>query len=91
VDVATRRLFIIDSPAANLKYSIFNLQYSLLTPAAGHGFGQHRVDLVQYLAVIGTLGEGLLVDAFFAGTFDQIADFEIVFKFKRFLCHCIAR
>jgi hypothetical protein len=48
------------------------------------------VDLVQHLAVIGTLGEGLLVDAFFAGAFDQIADFEIVFKFKWLFGHCIA-
>jgi len=45
------------------------------------------VDFIQHLALIGTLGKGLLVDAFFAGAFDQIADFEIVFKFKRFFCH----
>jgi len=80
----------IDPPKAeNLKYSIFNLQYSLLTPAAGYGFRQHRVDFIQYLALVGTLGEGLLIDTFFAGAFDQIADFEIVFKFKCFFCHFI--
>ena len=63
--------------------------YALLTPGAGHGFGQHRVDFIQYLALVGTLGEGLLIDTFFAGAFDQIADFEVVFKFEYFFCHFI--
>jgi hypothetical protein len=61
--------------------------YSLFTPGAGNAFSQDRVDFIQYLALIGTLWESLLVDAFFAGAFDQITDFEIVFKFKRFFCH----
>jgi hypothetical protein len=81
------RLVKIESPEANLKYSIINLQYSLLTPGAGNAFSQDRVDFIQYLALIGTLWESLLVDAFFAGAFHQITDFEIVFKFKRFFCH----
>jgi len=59
----------------------------LLAPAAGHGFRQHRVDFIQHFALVGTLGEGLLIDTFFAGAFDQIADFEIVFKFEYFFCH----
>jgi len=42
------------------------------------------VDFIQHLALIGALGKGLLVDAFFAGAFYQIANFEIVFKFKYF-------
>jgi hypothetical protein len=45
------------------------------------------MDLIQHFALIGTLWKGLLVDAFFAGTFNQIADFEIVFKFERFFWH----
>jgi hypothetical protein len=45
------------------------------------------MDFIQHFALIGTLREDLLVDAFFAGTFNQIADFEIVFKFERFFCH----
>ena len=49
------------------------------------------MDFIQYFTVIGTLWESLLVNAFFAGAFDQITDFEIVFKFKRFFCHCISR
>ena len=39
--------------------------------------------------MIGTFGEDLLVDAFFAGTFHQIADIEIVFIFENFFCHSI--
>ncbi len=64
-----------------------NLKYSILASSAGYGFRQYRVDLIQHLALIGTLWEGLLVDAFFAGAFHQIADFEIVFKFKYFFWH----
>jgi len=64
--------------------------YALLTPGTGHRFHQNRVDFIQHLAVIGTLGESLLVDAFFAGAFHQIADFKIVFKFKGLFCHCIS-
>jgi len=63
--------------------------YALFTPAAGYGFSQHRVDLIQQLALIGTLGKGLLVDTFFAGAFYQVTDFKIVFIFKHFFCHFI--
>jgi len=45
------------------------------------------VDFIQYLALIGTFGKSLLVDAFFAGAFDQVADFEIVFEFEYFFWH----
>jgi hypothetical protein len=38
--------------------------------------------------MVGTLGEGFLPNAFFAGTFDKVSDFEIVFEFKIFFGHC---
>ena len=38
--------------------------------------------------MVGTLGEGFLPDAFFAGTLDKVSDFEIVFEFKIFFGHC---
>jgi len=63
--------------------------HSLSTPGAGHGFRQNCVDLIQRFAPIGTLWQGLLINAFFARAFDQIADFEIVFKFENFFCHGI--
>jgi len=68
-------------------YGFVNYQYSLFTPGTGYGFGQHRVDFIQHRALIGTFWKCLLVDAFFAGAFDEIADFEIVFKFEYFFCH----
>ena len=48
------------------------------------------MDFVQHLASIGTLGKGLVVDAFFAGAFHQIADFEVIFKFEWFFRHYVA-
>jgi hypothetical protein len=62
----------------------------LLAPGAGNGFRQQGMDLVQYFALIRTLGEGLLVDALLAGAFHQIADFEVVFEFKWFFRHYVA-
>jgi len=71
-----------------LQYSICNLHYSLLpAPGAGDGFGQNRVNFIQYFTFGAAFREGLSVDAFFAGTFDQIPDFEIIFIFKSFFCH----
>jgi hypothetical protein len=67
------------------------IESSIFAPGAGDGFRQNRVDFIQHLALIGTLWKDLLVDAFFAGAFHQIADFEIVFKFKSFFCHANSR
>jgi len=49
------------------------------------------VNFIQYRALVGTFWEGFLIDAFFAGAFHQIADFEIIFIFENFFCHCISR
>ena len=38
--------------------------------------------------MVGALGEGFFLDAFFAGTLDKVSDFEIVFEFKIFFGHC---
>ena len=45
------------------------------------------MNFIQKIAVVGTLGEGFLQDAFFAGTLDKVSDFEIVFEFKIFFWH----
>jgi hypothetical protein len=39
--------------------------------------------------MIGALGEGFLLNAFFAGALNQVSDFEIVFEFEFFFWHCI--
>jgi len=46
------------------------------------------MDFFQKIAMVGTLWEGFLPDTFFAGALNKITDFEIVFKFKIFFCHC---
>ena len=45
------------------------------------------MDLIQQDAFGCAFGQGLFQKAFFAGTFDKISDFEIVFIFKNFFCH----
>jgi hypothetical protein len=45
------------------------------------------MDFIQHFALIGTPGKGFLMDAFFAGALNQIADFEIVFVFENFFGH----
>jgi hypothetical protein len=35
--------------------------------------------------MFGTFGELFLLEAFFAGTFDKVADFEVIFKIIFFL------
>jgi len=39
--------------------------------------------------MIGALGEGFLLDTFFAGALNQVSNFEIVFEFEFFFWHCI--
>jgi hypothetical protein len=46
------------------------------------------VNFIQKIAMVGTLGEGFLLDAFFAGTLNKVSDFEIIFEFKIFFGHC---
>jgi len=45
------------------------------------------VNFIQNFALVGTFWEGFLIDAFFAGAFNQIADFEIIFVFEYFFWH----
>ena len=49
------------------------------------------VNFIQQTAFKGTLGQCLLQDTGFAGTFYKIPDFKIVFIFKVFLCHFFRR
>ena len=46
------------------------------------------MNLIQKIAMVGTLWEAFLSDAFFTGTLDEIPDFEIVFEFEIFFGHC---
>jgi len=48
------------------------------------------MDLVQLLAFVTALGKGLFAETFFAGAFNQVADFEVVFVFESFFWHEIA-
>ena len=75
---------------AYLKYSIYNLQYSLLfAPRTGHGFGQNRLDFIQQFAFTTALGKVIPLNAHFAWTLYQIPDFEIVFILEPFYGHFI--
>jgi len=49
------------------------------------------VNFIQQTAFKGTLGQCLLQDTGFAGTFYKIPDFKIIFIFKVFLCHFFRR
>jgi hypothetical protein len=84
--------FRIDSPACDelsRAEATFIIQYSfsLFASGAGHGFGQHGMDFVKYLALIRAFGKRFLVNAGLAGAFHQISDFKIVFIFKYFFYH----
>jgi hypothetical protein len=48
------------------------------------------MDLVQLFAFVAALWEGIFAETFFAGAFDQVADFEVVFVFENFFGHEIA-
>jgi hypothetical protein len=63
----------------------------LVAPGTGNRFAQNHLDLIQQFAFGTALWQGFLVDAFFAGTFYQIADLEIVFIFEPFFCHFLKR
>jgi len=45
------------------------------------------MDLIQLFAFVAALGEGIFAETFFAGAFDQVADFEVVFVFEFFWGH----
>jgi hypothetical protein len=45
------------------------------------------VDPIQQIAMLGTFREVFLLEAFFAGTFDKVSDFEIIFEIIFFFGH----
>jgi hypothetical protein len=45
------------------------------------------VNPVQQIAMLGTFGEVFLLEAFFAGTFNKVSDFEIIFEIIFFFGH----
>jgi hypothetical protein len=80
-------LFFINGSEWNQFHSNHLFSLGLNPPGAGNGFGQYRVNLVHYFTIMHAFGQGFAMDAFFARTFDQVSDFEIIFKFEWLLCH----